>query len=45
MRLAGPGYVLGGYYVQSLHFSWAAGLVRNVDGFALLESPAGEQLT
>jgi 1,4-dihydroxy-2-naphthoate octaprenyltransferase len=24
--LMGPGYVLGGYYVQTLHFSWAAGL-------------------
>jgi 1,4-dihydroxy-2-naphthoate octaprenyltransferase len=22
--LMGPGYVLGGYYVQALHFSWAA---------------------
>jgi len=25
--LMGPGYVLGGYYVQSFHFSWAAGLI------------------
>jgi 1,4-dihydroxy-2-naphthoate octaprenyltransferase len=25
--LMGPGYVMGAYYVQSLHFSWAAGLV------------------
>lgn len=25
--LMGPGYVLGAYYVQSEHFSWAAGLV------------------
>ena len=25
--LMGPGYVLGGYYVQISHFSWAAGLV------------------
>ena len=24
--LMGPGYVLGGYYVQVAHFSWAAGL-------------------
>jgi 1,4-dihydroxy-2-naphthoate octaprenyltransferase len=24
--LMGPGYVLGGYFVQSGHFSWAAGL-------------------
>jgi 1,4-dihydroxy-2-naphthoate octaprenyltransferase len=24
--LMGPGYVLGGYYVQISHFSWAAGL-------------------
>jgi 1,4-dihydroxy-2-naphthoate octaprenyltransferase len=25
--LMGPGYVIGAYYVQSLHFSWPAGLV------------------
>jgi 1,4-dihydroxy-2-naphthoate octaprenyltransferase len=25
--LMGPGYVLGGYYVQTFHFSWTAGLV------------------
>ncbi len=25
--LMGPGYVLGGYYVQTFHFSWAAGLI------------------
>jgi 1,4-dihydroxy-2-naphthoate octaprenyltransferase len=25
--LMGPGYVLGGYYVQTFHFSWAGGLV------------------
>jgi 1,4-dihydroxy-2-naphthoate octaprenyltransferase len=25
--LMGPGYVLGGYYVQAFHFSWGAALV------------------
>jgi len=25
--LMGPGYVLGGYYVQSFHFSWAAVII------------------